>query len=90
MRAIVCELVAAKRVVMRDAQSYCAILLDDNNRRTICRLCFNSPKKKYIQIPDGNKEMARVNIADVQDIYAQAVRLKEAVRVYIAQGTGCT
>lgn len=37
VRAILRGLVAPKRVVMRDAQSYCAILLDDNNRRPICR-----------------------------------------------------
>lgn len=38
VRALLREVVTPKRVVMRDAQSYCAILLDDNNRKPICRL----------------------------------------------------
>ncbi|MDZ7855380.1 type I restriction endonuclease [Sphaerotilus sp.] len=42
VRSIVRDLVATKRVSMRDAQSYCAILLDDNNRKPICRLRFNN------------------------------------------------
>jgi hypothetical protein len=32
VRAILHELIDPKRVVMRDAKSYCAILFDDNNQ----------------------------------------------------------
>ncbi len=42
VKAIVRSAVKADRVVMRDAKSYCAILLDDNNRRPLIRLHFNS------------------------------------------------
>jgi hypothetical protein len=78
VRAIARERVAAKRVVMRDAQSYCAILLDDNNRKTICRLYLNSPKKKYIAFLD-NKSEERLPIADISDIYQYADRIDAAV-----------
>lgn len=44
VKAILRETVDAKRIVMRDALSYCAILFDDNNRRPVCRLYFNSSK----------------------------------------------
>lgn len=37
VRAILSELVDIERVVMRDTKSYCGILLDDNNRKPICR-----------------------------------------------------
>src|SRR5690606_6418811 len=36
VRAIVAEVVAPERVFMRDAKTYCSVLLDDNNRRPIC------------------------------------------------------
>jgi hypothetical protein len=72
---IVCAIVAAKvnpeRVVIRDAQSYCAILLDDNNRRTIARLHFNSDTTRYLGLFHG-KEEARVPVEGPRDIYKHA------------------
>ena len=48
VRAILCNTVDLDRVVDRDAQSYFAILFDDNNRKPICRLHFNGGKK-YVE-----------------------------------------
>ncbi len=42
VRAIGAAAVSPDRIVMRDAKSYCAVLLDDNNRKPIARLHFNS------------------------------------------------
>jgi hypothetical protein len=47
VRAIASRVVNPKRIVIRDAKSYCAILLDDNNRKTTARLHFNSPTARY-------------------------------------------
>src|SRR5690606_16607120 len=47
VKAIVRAVVDAKRIVHRDTQSYFGILLDDNNRKPICRLHFNR-SQKYI------------------------------------------
>jgi hypothetical protein len=68
VRAIASRLVDPKRVIMRDAKSYCAILLDDNNRRTIARLHFNSPTARHLGTFDG-KDEARVSVAEPIDIY---------------------
>jgi hypothetical protein len=38
VKSILRETILPKRITYRDAQSYFAILLDDNNRKTICRL----------------------------------------------------
>lgn len=53
IKSILAEVVSPQRVVLRDAQSYCAILLDDNNRKPICRLHFTE-KKQSISVSDGN------------------------------------
>lgn len=45
VQAIASRLVAPGRAIMRDAVSYCAILLDDNNRKTIARIHFNGITK---------------------------------------------
>jgi len=68
VRAIGAKLVNPKRIVMRDAKSYCAILLDDNNRKTIARLHFNSPTSRYFGT-FGGKDETRHSVSDPVDIY---------------------
>ena len=82
VKAILRETVAVARVTMRDTKSYCGILLDDNNRKPICRLHFNSATTKYLGLFDANKREERVPLADLNDIYAHAERLKETVSFY--------
>ncbi len=84
VRAILREVTTPKRVAMRDVQSYCGILLDDNNRKPICRLNFNSAQK-YVSFFDTEKE-ERVPIGDLDDLYKYADRLKAAVTKYEAKG----
>ncbi len=79
VRAIVRSLVATKRVVMRDAQSYCAILLDDNNRKPICRLRFNNKQKLRLGLFNAQKEEEQVALESVDDIYNFAEQLRAAV-----------
>src|SRR5690606_2517425 len=45
VRAMLRDLIPSRRIIMRDAQSYCAVLLDNNNRKPICRLRFNNEQK---------------------------------------------
>ena len=49
VRAIASKAVSPVRVIYRDTKTYMGILLDDNNRKPICRLWFNS-KQKYLGI----------------------------------------
>jgi len=46
IRAISAQSVDPKRIVIRDAASYCAVLFDDNNRKPIARLYLNGSKKR--------------------------------------------
>jgi hypothetical protein len=68
VRAIGSRVVEPKRIIMRDAKSYCAILLDDNNRKTVARLHFNSPTARYLGTFRG-KDEERVSISEPIDIY---------------------
>jgi len=84
VRAILREVTPPKRVALRDVQSYCGILLDDNNRKPICRLHFNSAQK-YLSLFDTNKE-ERIPIEGLDDLYKYAERLKAAVSNYDSKG----
>jgi hypothetical protein len=68
VRAIAAKAVDPKRLVMRDAKSYCAVLLDDNNRKTIVRLHFNSPTARYLGTLAGKDEV-RHSLTEPVQIY---------------------
>lgn len=83
VRAILCNTVDnLDRVVMRDAQSYCAILFDNNNRKPICRLHFNG-KKKYVETFDADKVGTKHLIESMNDIYKLSSQLKGVVETYM-------
>jgi hypothetical protein len=82
VRAILREMVSPKRIVMRDAQSYCAILLDDNNRKPICRLRFNNTQKLRISLFNERKEELQVSLNSVDDIFSHADQLKATLTSY--------
>ncbi|MFW2513305.1 type I restriction endonuclease [Demequina sp. SO4-13] len=82
VKAIACSEVKPNRVSQRDAKSYFAILLDDNNRKPIARLWFNS-KQKYLGLLDASKDETRLPIDNVDDIYLHADAIRETVRRYL-------
>lgn len=81
VRAIGREVVAVGRIAMRDKKKYCGVLLDDNNRKTICRFWFNS-KQKYLGLLQ-NKIEERVPIENIDDIFKFGDRIKETIREYL-------
>jgi hypothetical protein len=82
VRAIVCSEVKPARIAQRDAKSYFAVLLDDNNRKPIARLHFNRTQK-YIGIFDDNKEETRVPISSLEEIYEHTEALRASVKSYL-------
>lgn len=68
VQAIASRHIDPKRVVMRDAKSYCAVLLDDNNRRTLVRLHFNGITAKYLGTFKAKDEQRHL-LDDLTDIY---------------------
>ena len=81
VKAILRSEISPARITMRDVRSYCGILLDDNNRKPICRLHFNA-SQKYVEFFDGEQQEERLPIENVDDIYSYADRLKAAVTGY--------
>lgn len=81
VRAIAASEVPYDRVFERDQHSYFAVLLDDNNRKPVCRLHFNG-KKLYLGLLNEEKVETRVALARVEDIYLHAEAIREAVRRY--------
>lgn len=74
VQAIAARHVAPERVVIRDSKSYCAILLDDNNRKTLARLHFNSPTTRYVGTFVGKTE-TRHQVSALTDLYKLEVAI---------------
>ncbi|MCA0851411.1 type I restriction endonuclease [Salipiger thiooxidans] len=83
VRAIAAKLTPVSRITIRDAKSYCAILMDDNNRRPICRLYFNSATTKNIGLFDESKTETRVRVEGPGDIYSHADAIEAVVQSYL-------
>lgn len=77
VKTMVADLVDTERVTMRDTQSYCGVLLDDNNRKPICRLWFNAASVKYLGLLDEDRRETRHQIATIDDIlqFSDDIRL---------------
>ncbi len=81
VKTILRQKIKPNRIVHRDAQSYFAILLDDNNRKTICRLYLNGTKK-YLGLFDESKKEIKNEILTVDDIFNYAQILQKTVENY--------
>ena len=79
--AILRRKVPTHRIVHRDTQSYFGVLLDDNNRKPLCRLHLNGGKK-YIGLFNENKNENRQLIETIDDIYNFEKELLDTVALY--------
>jgi hypothetical protein len=69
VKAILRQEVPAKRIAYRDTQSYFGILLDDNNRKPLCRLYFNT-NNKYMELFHKGKDNGEKRLLhSLDDIY---------------------
>lgn len=82
VKAILRPVVDVSRVYYRDAQRYFAILLDDNNRKPICRMYLNAKSVKYIALMDKDKKETRYTIESLDDIYKYTDQLRETISFY--------
>ncbi|MFD2551365.1 type I restriction endonuclease [Bizionia sediminis] len=82
--AILRRKIEKNRIVYRDTQSYFGVLLDDNNRKPICRLHLNSGTK-YISLFDQNKTEIREKIESIDDIYKFENQLLNTIENYISE-----
>ncbi|MCA1318392.1 type I restriction enzyme HsdR N-terminal domain-containing protein [Bacillus tianshenii] len=79
VKIILREAIDPSRIFYRDNKSYFNVLLDDNIRRWICRLGFNS-NQKYIQINDAGRTTYKID--HVNDILTYKEELLAVARTF--------
>lgn len=81
IRAMLQPHTPSSRVVHRDTESYFGILLDDNNRKPICRLLLTDRKKTLITF-DEKKSTTRCEIQSTDDLFAYIDQLVATAKHY--------
>ena len=71
--------IESSRITHRDTKSYFGILLDDNNRKPICRLHLDR-SKKYVETFDKNKKGTKHIIENIDDIYNHKEHIIESLK----------
>lgn len=83
VKSILRQTIDISRLAYRDAQTYFSVLLDDNNRKPICRMYFNGVSKKYLATFDAEKNEIKHEIKSLDDIYNYAIDLISTVGIYV-------
>lgn len=71
VKSILRQSTDSNRIHFRDAQSYFSILLDDNNRKPICRFYLET-ERKQIALLDAQKKETKYELKTLDDIYLYA------------------
>jgi hypothetical protein len=82
VKAILREKISAERIAYRDTQSYFGILLDDNNRKPICRFHFGTSRKLLELFHNGKDSGERINLESLDEIYKYRNELHQTLEIY--------
>ncbi|MCU0435044.1 MAG: type I restriction endonuclease [Bacteroidia bacterium] len=81
VKSILRQSVDPSRINYRDAQSYFSILLDDNNRKPVCRFYLEG-ERKQIALLDAQKKETKYELKSPDDIYSFAEQLISSAKLY--------
>lgn len=82
MKAILREKSRSARIAARDTQSYFGVLLDDNNRKPICRFHFNTANKYLETFQNGKDEGEKKQLFNLDELYNYRDQLHQTIANY--------
>ncbi|MBN1322990.1 MAG: type I restriction enzyme HsdR N-terminal domain-containing protein [Methanotrichaceae archaeon] len=84
VKSVSSDVIDVNRLTIKDTSNYCAIVLDNSSRKTICRLYFNGPQK-YIGIFDELKNEEKIRLDEIKDISYHKDKLYSIIKYYDSQ-----
>ncbi|KXH83458.1 type I restriction endonuclease [Chryseobacterium kwangjuense] len=81
-KAILREKVPSNRIAYRDTLSYFGVLLDDNNRKPLCRFHFNTANKYIEMFHNGKDAGEKVLLSSLDEIYSFKDQLLKTLENY--------
>lgn len=77
--------VGVKKIVLKDAQNHCAILLDDSHGKQLCSLQFNHAQKLHLGIFNASKEEELFQLDSVDEIFKFSDQLKATLALHLRE-----
>lgn len=81
IKGILRQVIDGERIFYRDAISYFSIIIDNNNRKPVCRLYINTNKKQIVILDEAKNEF-KYEIASLDDIYKYSGQLLKIAGFY--------
>ncbi|MBT2621370.1 type I restriction endonuclease [Chryseobacterium sp. ISL-6] len=82
VKAILREKIPSARIAHRDTLSYFGVLLDDNNRKPLCRFHFNTANKYLETFHNGKEAGEKVLLTNLDEIYNYKSELHKTLEAY--------
>ncbi|WPO82858.1 type I restriction endonuclease [Chryseobacterium sp. JJR-5R] len=82
VKAILREKIPSARIAYRDTLSYFGILLDDNNRKPLCRLHFNTTNKYLETFHNGKETGEKMLLTSLDEIYQYRNQIHQTLENY--------
>lgn len=83
VKSIIRNIIPSERIFYRDAIRYFTIIIDNNNRKLVCRLYLNSPTKKLVMWLGDDKHEESLKLDTLDDIYNYSEQLIEVASRYV-------
>ena len=84
IQAILIPHITSDRIHHRDTKTYFGVLLDDNNRKPICRMWLNR-SKKYLEVFDIENGSEKLPIDKIEDLYTHKDRILKSATQYLEE-----
>jgi hypothetical protein len=82
VKSILRSVISPERITYRDAQTYFAVFIDDNNRKPVCRIYLNSETNKKIGVMDADKNETVYKISSIDQIYEYSEAIISSIEKY--------
>ena len=82
IKAILKDTIPIEKIFHKDTESYFGVLYENNTRKWICRLKVET-SKKYLILPDSNKNQVQYPISSVNNLFEYADSIKESAARYL-------
>ena len=82
VKGILRKYINIDRIASRDTQSYFSVLLDDNNRKPICRFYFNTANKYLATFEEGKKEVKTL-LNSLDDLFMHEKSIAKSLALYV-------
>lgn len=83
VKAILSDIISPDRIYLRDKQTRCLVLFDDNIRKPLVKLYFQSSENLAIELIDENKNAEWHAITKVEDIYSYSSQIRARAMAYV-------